>query len=498
MILIKGTQIIDGSGKPPFRADVLLQGDKISAVGNFPKKSAEMVIDGLGLYLTPGFIDVNTDSDHHLSIFTNPSQKDFLLQGVTTIIGGQCGASLAPLLYGSLESIRKWTNINQINVDWHTTAEFFNALNRFKLGVNFGTLVGHSTIRRALIGEDFRDLTKSELEVFKKVLRQALGEGALGLSTGLGYAHSRQTSYGEIKELAKIVKEFDGIYATHLRDEREGLLPAVNETLKLAQETGVKTIISHFRPLINFEDDFKKSLALIEETKNADVCFDIYPFDTSVVPVYTLLPLWAQNGGLEIMLANLQSPAIRKRILKELPIFKKDDVVVAFSQGVEGLHLTGKSVGQIADNHGLTLPEALLRLMEITGLKSLVFYKNINLEITLKELFSDKGLVSSSAASFPENKQIIKHERFYNTFPKFLEIAGQNKDFSLESAIKKITSLPAQKFNFKDRGLIKEGSIADLVLLKDNKVHSVFVGGQLAVKDGEFQNVFAGKILKRL
>src|SRR3989338_4441804 len=129
MVLIRGAKIVDGSGsKPPFEADVLLRNDKISAIGKFPTKKADLVIDGLGLYLTPGFIDVNTDSDHHLSLFTNPEQQDFLTQGVTTIFGGLCGSSLAPLIYGTLDSIRKWTDVSQINIDWHSMGEFFKVL----------------------------------------------------------------------------------------------------------------------------------------------------------------------------------------------------------------------------------------------------------------------------------------------------------------------------------------------------------------------------------
>ena len=125
MVLIKGAKILDGSGKRPvFTADVLLKGDKIAAIGKFPAKKADLIIEAMGLYLAPGFIDVNTDSDHHLSLFTNPGQEDFLKQGVTTIFGGMCGASLAPLIYGSLDSIRKWTDIGQVNIDWHTVAEF--------------------------------------------------------------------------------------------------------------------------------------------------------------------------------------------------------------------------------------------------------------------------------------------------------------------------------------------------------------------------------------
>jgi len=495
MILIRGAQIVDGSGRAPFRADVLIQGDKISAIGNFPQKAAETVVDGLGFYLTPGFIDVNSDSDHHLAIFTNPSQKDFLLQGVTTLIGGHCGASLAPLLYGTLESVRKWTDVNQINVDWHTMAEFFKTLGRLKLGVNFGTLVGHSTIRRALVGEELRELTERELIVFKKILSQALAEGALGLSTGLGYVHARQTPYSEIKELLKTVREFGGIYTTHLRNEREGLLGAINETINIAKETGVKTIISHFRPMKDYEKDFLDGMRLVEKSNFKDIYFDMYPFDVSVAPIYTLLPLWAQTGGLEVMLANIKTPDLRKKILNELPKIESSDVIVAVAQGAD--YLVGKSVGQIAENRNLSLNEALLELMEITNMRALVLYKNINEEVLFRALASERALIGSNAASLPETRQVIKHGRFYNTFPKFLNVIAQTKDISFEEAIKKLTSVPARIFNLKNRGLIKEGYVADLVLLKNNKANSVWVNGQLAVKDGNYQGVMAGKILTR-
>src|SRR3989344_8027237 len=161
MTLIKNVQVFDGTGKSSFRSDIMVKGDRIAAIGNFPNKKADVVIDGLGFTATPGFIDANTDSDHYLSLFSNPLQEDFLRQGVTTIIGGQCGSSLAPLLYGHLDSIRKWTDTGKFNVSWHELGEFLALLEKQPLGVNFGTLVGHSTIRRDLTGEEVRTLTKN-------------------------------------------------------------------------------------------------------------------------------------------------------------------------------------------------------------------------------------------------------------------------------------------------------------------------------------------------
>lgn len=466
MILIRSVKVIDGTGKPAYTADVLIEKDRIAAIGFFPTKKAEKVIDGIGYYLAPGFIDIHSDVDHSLSIFSDPEQKEYLSQGVTTIIGGNCGSSLAPLLYGTLESIQKWTDINQINIDWQTMGDFLKVLERKKLGVNFFTLVGHSTIRRSIVGEVFRDLTDKELEVFKKVLSEAFEQGGLGLSTGLSYAHSQRTSFKEIEVLAEIVKKYNGVYATHLRNEKEGLPDSINETIKIAEETGVKTIVSHFRPLLENEENFKKALELLKKTKT-ETFFDVYPFDVSMMPIYKLLPLWAQNGGLAIMYKQLLDHQLFQRILKELPPLSRDDLIIASAPGNE--FLVGKTIGEIAKNHGVTIPEALLKLMITTRLKALVFYKNINMSLVSELFIHPKSFISSNTMRLSEK-----------AFLKFLQMV--NGKLSIEEAIKKITGKPSQFFNLKDRGIIKEGYFADLVLFKDSGapiIEIVIVNGQI-------------------
>lgn len=500
MVLIRGAKIVDGTGKnSPYQQDVFITGEKISAIGKFPNKKTDVVIDGLGLYLTPGFIDVNTDSDHHLSLFTNPQQQDFLRQGVTTIFGGLCGASLAPLIYGSLDAIRKWTNTSQVNINWHSVAEFLQVLGKRRLGVNFGTLVGHSTIRRALIGEDFRDLTLPELETFKKLLSDALADGAFGFSTGLGYAHSRRAPYAEIEALVKVVAEKGGVYATHLRDEREGLLASVMETMKIAAETGASTIISHLKPIIGFEHEYRKSVELISQFPEfINLHYDSYPFDESVVPIYTLLPAWAQIGNLEVMLSYIENPDIHGRLIKELSQIDGNNVRVAQAGGRE--HLVGKTLHQLADNQEVGVPEALLRLMKLTRLRATIFYRNINLDLVNQNLERDRALIASNGASLPENTKTIKHERFYNTFPKFLETVLRQQALSLPQAIEKITSVPAKKFGLKGRGVVAENAVADLNLISVQsgavQVKHVFVNGRPAVQAGQILPILSGKVLR--
>ena len=492
MILIKNTNIIDGTGKPPFKGDILIKDDRISAIGSFPNMKAETIIDGFGLTVVPGFIDPSATSDHYLSLFSNPSQKDFLLQGVTTIIGGQCGSSLAPLLYGSLKSIRKWTATDLININWSSVAELKNTLNRLRLGINFATLAGHSTMRRDLIGEEIRDLTVSELEVFKNSLSQAMKDGALGLSTGLGYNHSRAVSYSEIKNLLGAVSKNKGVYATHLRNEKEGIIDSVKETIAMSEETGVPAIISHFRPIINFEKQFKEALALIDAHLNkGNVFFQVNPFNTSIVPIYTLLPVWAKNGPLESMMETIASDLHRPKILEELSSsgIEFDKLIIAEAR--DNQYIIGKTLKEFSESRGLDAHNGLLALMEITGMKSLLFYRNINSAVLLETLFHQRSLIGSNSASLLESQLALKPERSANTFPEFFKIVS-SRNIPLEEAVKKITLIPAKIFGLQKRGAIADGWFADLVMLKDGQAVNVIVNGQFAVQDGKLTGKLAG------
>ena len=493
-ILIKNVQLLDGAGRPAVKADVLVKNDKISAVGSFPKYRADEIIDGMGAYLAPGFIDINTDSDHYLTLFSNPSQKDFLLQGVTTIIGGQCGASLAPLLYGSLESIRQWADINRMNVNWQTVGEFLKTLSKRPLGVNFGTLVGHTTVRQALVGETDRDLTKNEMKVFTSVLEKAMKDGAFGFSTGLGYSQAHHTTYGEVKELVGMIKKFKGLYATHLRHRKEGLLVAVNETINIAKENSVTALVNHFQPLVGFEKDYEQALELISENANAaDVYFDVYPFNESVVTVDVFLPRWAQSGDRELMLKNIQTPEIREKIVAELPKIKGEEIVIVNAPAKE--FLNGKTLKEFSFNRNLTLIEGLLNLMEDTAFRAVVSYKNINTKKITEFLSHERSIIASNSASFGDVVR-FKPERSYKTFTRFLEMVEKEKIMPLETAVRKITSLPAAKLGLEDRGVVSGGYAADLVLFRDAEIREVILNGRRVVEEGQFQNILAGKVLK--
>jgi len=480
-LLIKNVQIIDGEGKPSYKSDVYIQKNIISAIGDLKDKEAEDVIDGLGNYLTPGFIDIDTDSDHYLDIFTNPRQEDFSKQGVTTIIGGQCGASLAPLMYGTLESIRQWSNPDLINVDWHTMAEFLHTLDKVPLGVNFGSFAGHSTMRRALAGDMERGLTKNEIAILKGILQQSVKDGAFGLSVGLGYAQGRIATEEEIRELVKSLKSLNAIYSVHLRSQTDDLLNSVREVIKVASESGVKTVISHFRPIVGFENQFEEAIKLIKENSD-NVRFDIYPHETCIEPIYMLLPKWAQMDNLRIMQENIKNKEICEQIEKEFASMQLGDIEVV--KAPQNDNLVGKNLVQISEGLGFTHAKALVELMKMTNLNAIVVYKNVSFNTLVKALSDDRAFIASNGNSPPKN--FLKHERSTNTFPKFLEIVFKNNLMPIEAAIKKITSVPAHFFGMENRGVIKEGKVADLVILDKNdyKIKEVILAGRSADAKG--------------
>lgn len=496
-LLIKGVQIIDGKGNTPYKADVLVQKNIISAIGDLKHKKTDETIDGLNNYLTPGFIDIDTDSDHYLHLFSNPSQADFTNQGVTTILGGHCGMSLAPLLYGNLESLGILAELNNVNVNWHTVSEFLDSLKRISLGVNFGTLIGHRTIRDALTRGEYRELTEKELKVFESVISRAMEDGAFGFSAGLGYIHGQYASEKEVKRLVSVLTRTGGVYSTHLRSQTSDLLRSIEETVRVANYTEVKTLISHFRPLVGYEEQFQEALEYIKDNTPPDrLFFDTYPHDTSIYPIYVLLPRWAQLDSIPAILEELRNPDTVLRIKKDLTGMTGKLSAVQIASAPRNGYLVGRTIEQAAKDLESSIPDTLITIMKTTNLRATVFLKDINFDVLLKTLANERAFIASNGNS-PAPGEFLKHERSTNTFPKFLELVLSRKLLTLEAAVRKITYDPARYFGIRDRGTIEEGKVADLVVLdKDNhSVKEVIVSGKAAIS-GKGANV-RGEVLRR-
>ncbi len=491
--LIKNIVLVDGSGKPPFKADVLVRDAKIMAVGNFPAYKADRVITGNEAYLVPGFIDTDVTSDRYLTLFSQPAHSNFLKQGVTTTLIGQCGFSLAPNFYGSLHNFVNWASVNTVNVNWKSVAEFLEVLKTLKLGVNVGTFVGHKVVREDIVKdpqEAFRKLNANELGVFKMVLERALKDGAFGFSSGLGYAPYQDTPYNEIRTLVDVVKQHGGIYTTHLRNEKEDLLKSLQETFKVVQEVGIPTILSHLRPFIGFEEEYDNALSLLDErSAKAHVYFNMNPFSASAVPVNTFLPPDLKKEDVGVVIEKIKDPAFAKKVEQHLLDIDSKNIMILHAPGME--FLNGKTLYEFAQNRKLGHREALLNLMEITRLRAVVLHENLNIKSVKKAIVHERALVSTNSPSVDGmfDKTFIP-ERMTNSFPAYLTIADQ-AGVPLERAIAKLSGLPAKLLGLDGRGFVSDGYNADLVLLsKDFSVGTVLVNGEVVVEDG---NIVKGR-----
>ncbi|MBI3638616.1 hypothetical protein HY227_02630 [Candidatus Wolfebacteria bacterium] len=485
-ILIKNIQLIDGTGKATRKTDLIIKGKKIAAIGEFGRYKAHQTIDGMGAYLCPGFIDIHTTADRYLNIFSDPSQKDLLLSGVTTIIGGQDGISLAPLLYGSLQFIKEWTDTKKINVNWHTVKEFLKILEKRPIGVNFGTLAGYKTIRRSLIGSDRRELTKNEQKVFKLIIERSLREGAFGISVGAEYFDLYESSHEEIKNILQLISKSKALYATKLHAEGEKQIPFVNKLINLTEESGAKIILSHLEP-VKTAPDYEKIVDLISQNSSrADIYFDAYPTDYSVFSVSKLLPDWLKKSGKEKILESIGNEEMKKKILKDLPRLKGSEISIISAPGYD--YLEGKTLEEYCANRELAISKGLLNLIETTKGRVIVSRKNINFKKVLKTIINDRAIIASADNHFKESPQ--------TTFIKFLELLAANKILPVEIIVSKMTYLPAQRLGLKNRGVMKVGNFADILIFRDGEIKEVLVNGKRAVKDGQFEDIRGGEVLK--
>ncbi len=492
--LIKNGLVYDGSGNSPIKQDILIRGSQIVGLGNFNKNSADLVLDANNAIITPGFIDVSGSLDHYLKIpgFTHAA---LIRQGITTIIGGNCGSSLVPLINGhdALDSIKKWGISVKLNINWDSVKDFLKIIQKNGIGINFGTLIGHSTIRRAITGEALRDLTKNELDIFKKILSRSFKEGAFGLSFGLEYIHSQDTPFSEILELVKLTKSAKKIYATHLRNTENKVLEAVEEILSISGKTGANTQINHFSPDKNYQDEFKKAKELIEkESAKIHINFDCAPFEYTPLPIYKLLPEWMQVDNLKIMEEFLLTKHLKTRLVAHLKKFDEKDIIIGFVSESFKM-LIGKSLKAFMENTGLKNYEAIFKLMKMTNLKATVFYKNINGELLEKFINSPSSFISSGGFGFPAPH--LEKEDF-QLFKKFISYIQNYSNMPLEKAITKLTSIPAEKYEINKRGFIKENYYADILVLRENEPENVFVNGESILKDKILTKALPGMALK--
>ncbi len=522
-ILIKNSTIINGTKNNKYKADIVVSDGKIKKIGKLGAPKANIVIEADNLYTAPGFIDINNHSDAYLTLFTIPNLESLLKQGITTIIGGNCGSSLAPLVSADiLKTIQKWADIQEINLNWLTFKEFLEELDKKGLGTNFGSLVGHSTIRRGVLKDEFRNLKPKELKTVKELLKSALKEGAFGLSTGLVYSHAKIAPPKEIIELVKSVKDFDGIYTTHIRGEAEELLPAIEETIEVAKKTRVSTEISHLKAMgKKFWPNMSKAISLIEEAHKSkiNINFDIYPYTITGSVLYILLPDWVAEGGKFMLLKRLQDPVIKNKVIKEMQEkkdYEYDKITIAMSP-IDKTFI-GRKISEIAKSQNISVEEAIINMLTISDGRVITFLDTIDPENIEKGIKHHLSFIASDGAGYNlqyyQRKKELVHPRCFGAFTRFLGRYVREKELlGWEEAIYKITGGPAEKLGLKDRGFLKENFWADLVIFDPKKIidkatfenpyqysggiEYVFVNGKMAIEKGIYTGEKAGRALKK-
>ena len=497
-ILIRNARVVDGSGNPWFRADIGISAGKIAKIGALTGKSGAKEIDATGRGVSPGFIDVHTHSESGIVRF--PQAENFLRDGVTTVVTGNCGGS-------------------ELDVK-----DFFAKLDKLKIGINMATLAGHNSIRREVMGSDNRKATPQEIDRMKLLVAKAMEAGAVGFSTGLEYVPGTYSTTEELVELAKVAARYNGIYASHMRDEGDKVLEAIREAAEIGRLAGTRVQISHLKQDTKaFWGNTQKMLDLIEDYrgKGVDVTVDQYPYIAYSTTLGTTLPTWALAGGQEKLVERLKDPATRKRVFDEVLAFNKkrgyDDFEYTsvascrFEPSYEGKNLRQISAlrGRPASHESDV--ETVLELMERGGVS--VVTKAMS-EDDVTNIMRYRNTAVASDGGVVEFGTGRPHPRNYGTNARvFNEYVRLRKVLTLEDAVRKMTSLPAQIFAFKDRGLVREGFAADLVVFdpESPRDHASFenphqyssgfdwvlVNGKVAVESGKLMPDRGGQVILR-
>ncbi len=520
-IIIKNGLILDGTGRPMYKADIGIKEDKIAKIGELHNEKWEVEIDAADRFVCPGFIDVNNHSDTYWQIFLNPALESLIYQGITTVVGGNCGSSLAPLAVpNAIQSIQKWANIKQINVNWLRMEEFLEVVAKRKLSVNFATLAGHGTLRRGVLKDQMRPLEAKEMAYVEKMLIRSMEEGALGMSSGLVYTHARSASAEELVRLAKIIREYNGVYVTHVRDEVENFTEAVSEAINIAKQSKVKLHISHLK--VMGEKNWKlmdDAFFQINQARESgiDITFDVYPYTNTGSVLYALLPQWVSDGGKKIMLGRLKDPSIRARVVEEMREsgFDYSKIVIAIS--LLNKTLTRKKILDIAESQGKSVEDAVIDVLLASEGRVITSMEVLNKENMEKALVHPLGIVATNGSGYnlehAKSGELV-HPRSFGTFPKiFSRYVLGKRIMGWEEAVKKMTSFPAEKFNIAQRGKIEEKYFADIAVIDRDKIEDLasvdnpyqyskgvdflLVNGKLAVSEGKYTGMREGKVIRK-
>ncbi|HET7898373.1 MAG TPA: D-aminoacylase [Flavisolibacter sp.] len=496
-VLIKNGRILDGTGNSWFWGDVAVKDGKILRIGSLQNLQAAKVIDAKGLLVAPGFIDVHTHVEG--DEVKNPTADNFIYDGVTTVVTGNCGSS---------------------NTD---IGSYLQKLDSLRLSINVATLIGHNDVRKAVMGTANRNPTEEELQRMEAIVDKAMKEGAVGFSTGLIYIPGTYAKTGEVLRLAKAASRYHGVYASHMRDEGDSVTAAIAEALYIGKEARMPVEISHFK--LSGQQNWGRSketipMIIAARQNGIDVTIDQYPYTASSTGLSTLLPDEILADGQDSIKARLQRPEVRKYVTDYMLKKLKKRKLKHFSYPVVAYYKTdttfnGKSIEEVnllqgRKHKAKEEAETVMNMMSNGG-ASMVFHGMSDDDV--KRIMQYPFNMFASDASIRVFNQGAPHPRGYGTNARVLgKYVREQQVISLEEAVRRMTSLPAQKFGLKDRGLLREGFAADIVVFDEKLVNDlstytaphaystgfqyVLVNGKMVVEEGKHTGERSGKALR--
>ncbi len=524
--IISGAHMVDGTGAPWVEGDIAIAGDRIVAIGDLSKASARKRLDAKGLVVSPGFIDVQGQSEFNVLVDNRAASK--ITQGVTTEITGE-GSSIAPVNDRIKKENEEVAKKYGVTVDWSTLDEYFKHFERTKSAINLGTFVGAGGVRNYVMGTVNRPASQAELEQMRQLVAQAMQDGAMGISTALEYVPDTFASTDEIVELAKVARQYGGVYFTHQRSETDAIFSSLDEVFAIARRANISTTIWHLKTA--YHENFGKMPEVLRRIQNAraqgiDVAASVYPYTRASNGLVSSFPPWVSEGGIEQTIARFNDPVQRERIKKEMdqPSTTWENEWLGSGGDGSGIMLVGLMNPELAKYEGMTLQEI--------GRQWKKDPKDVAMEIVIADhghtgqitSIMDEGDVraavsnpivtyGSDSEAQAQDGPLSKtkaHPRAFGTFPRILGMyAREQHTMSLEEAVRKMTSLAASRVGLLDRGILRPGAFADIAVFDPNNIRDaatfsdpmhysvgvryVFVNGRPVVWDGAITNERPGR-----
>jgi len=526
-VVIRNGHIIDGTGSPWYSGDVGIRDGRIATIGNLSHAHAKQMIDAAGRVVAPGFIDMLGQSE--ITMLVDPHVPSKIFQGITTEITGE-GDTVGPQTDATLMQLKPQCDHYGITCDWRSFGEYFARLQKQGMGINLATYVGATQVRRAVIGDDDRAATPEELAKMKELVAEAMREGAMGLSSALEYPPAPYASTEELIALASVSAQYGGIYATHMRNEGDGEMDALQETARIAREAHTAVEIFHLKT--GGKPNWGKMpqvVAFIDKARSEglDVAADTYAYTAWENGLAAYIPPWAHDGGDAKMLARLQDPATRARIRKDMETPTKtwdnewqevagpQGILIATVNNPELIDLQGKTIADVAKMWHEDTIQAIFDLLTKDKARTDVVTFGMSepdVKLALKQPWVSVDNDASGTSPTGILGKEHDHPRAYGTFPRIIrKYVREEHLLTLPDAIRKFSALAAQREHLTDRGVLKKGMWADLVVFDPAKVHDaatyekpnqfsvgmdyVLVNGVQVIADGKMTNELPGKVL---